>query len=209
MMFDEAYRVFRQEQEDLFRLFKKLPLNVRDHSRIVADLTVQIFLWLKDTDMLEEIEPYEAEMIHKAVLFHDIGFSVTPARVINKVERTGADEGLYQNHTVYGGKLLELYRMRNTSVRAERNLWLLASEISVSHHERWDGKGYPYGAMTTAVPLAARIVSIANTYDDLIRGNQSGRAIPAKFAMARLADGAGTSFDPKLVEVILRKFRVF
>lgn len=75
----------------------------------------------------------------------------------------------------------------------------LAAAITLNHHERWDGNGYPYGLAGDAIPLSARIVAIADVYDAL----RSARPYKAEWthaeAVAEIKRGAGTPFDPQLV----------
>ena len=78
-----------------------------------------------------------------------------------------------------------------------------ASDIATFHHERWDGSGYPYGLKENEIPLAARIMAIADVFDALISKRCYKEAIPLEEAFAIIEAESGTHFDPKLVEIFL------
>jgi response regulator RpfG family c-di-GMP phosphodiesterase len=76
----------------------------------------------------------------------------------------------------------------------------MGQEIALAHHERWDGKGYPNGTSGTDIPLAARIVSVADVYDALTSARSYKAAFPHEEALRLIIDSAGTQFDPLVVE---------
>jgi HD-GYP domain-containing protein (c-di-GMP phosphodiesterase class II) len=79
------------------------------------------------------------------------------------------------------------------------------SEIVLAHHERWDGKGYPKGISGEQIPLAARIISIADTFDVMVTGRPYRKAKTLDEALAVIEEEAGRQFDPELVEVFFKK----
>ena len=83
------------------------------------------------------------------------------------------------------------------------NFLQMAHEIALYHHERWDGKGYPYGLHGAAIPLSARIVAIADVYDALSSPRVYKPAFPHEECVEMISNGAGPQFDPDLVEVFL------
>jgi putative two-component system response regulator len=87
--------------------------------------------------------------------------------------------------------------------RMESPLMLLAKDIAVNHHERWDGTGYPKGLVGDAIPLAARIVSVADVYDALVHERPYKRAWTHNNAIAEIASQKGKQFDPQVVEAFL------
>jgi putative two-component system response regulator len=80
----------------------------------------------------------------------------------------------------------------------------MAREIAAGHHERWDGKGYPCGLRGQEIPLSARIVSVADVYDALTSKRVYKDAFGHEEAVRIIREGAGTQFDPRLVEAFLR-----
>ena len=80
----------------------------------------------------------------------------------------------------------------------------MAREIALAHHERWDGAGYPAGIASEQIPLAARIVAIADVYDALSSRRVYKDAFPHEKCVRLIEEGAGTQFDPDLVDVFLQ-----
>ena len=75
-----------------------------------------------------------------------------------------------------------------------------------SHHEKWDGSGYPDGLKGEEIPIGARILAVVDCLDALASDRQYRRALPLNEAMAQVAAEAGTSFDPKIVQVLQRRY---
>ncbi len=73
-----------------------------------------------------------------------------------------------------------------------------------SHHERWDGGGYPDGLAAEQIPLLARVVAIADTFDAITSDRPYRSALPGSAALAQIAAGAGTQFDPRLAAAFLQ-----
>ncbi len=78
------------------------------------------------------------------------------------------------------------------------------ADAIISHHERWDGKGYPAGLQHEQIPLMSRILSIAHAYDDLAHPQSGSKAISPEDALDKIREGAGSQFDPVLVDVFMR-----
>ena len=79
----------------------------------------------------------------------------------------------------------------------------LGKQIAYSHHERWDGKGYPHGVSGSAIPLSARIVAVADTYDAITSDRVYRTALQHDEAMRRILEASGTQFDPRVVEALV------
>ena len=82
-----------------------------------------------------------------------------------------------------------------------------AVQIIALHHERWDGTGYPFGLKEERIPLLARIVSLAQTFDDLTADKPGGIATPIQIALEKIEQQSGTAFDPTLVRIFCRTMR--
>lgn len=137
------------------------------------------------------------ENLCKSAPLHDIGKVGIPDRILLKPGKLTDNEfEIMKQHTIYGGEALE---------KAEKKLGSdsflnIAKEIAYSHHERWDGKGYPNALSGDNIPLCGRIMAIADVYDALI----SKRCYKPSFSHEKSVDiirqGKGTQFDPFLVD---------
>ncbi|HYW80346.1 MAG TPA: HD domain-containing phosphohydrolase [Thermoguttaceae bacterium] len=149
----------------------------------------------------QAVTPEFMELIGISSALHDIGKVGIEDAILLKPGRLTPDErARIEQHTMIGGNcLLEIERHLGGC-----NFLEMAREIAWSHHERWDGTGYPHGLSGEQIPLAARIVSIADVYDALATRRTYKDALPHSECVAIIRDGAGTQFDPDLVEVFLQ-----
>lgn len=130
---------------------------------------------------------------------HDIGKIAIPDHIINKPERLSDDEWIVmRTHSEVGQRI----------AMASQELSSIASEIGC-HHERWDGKGYPYGYSGGQIPLLARIVSVVDTYDVMTHGRNYKDAVGHQAAVEELRRCAGTQFDPHIVDLFVDIFGSF
>ena len=113
-----------------------------------------------------------------------------------KQEALSPDERkLMQDHALLGARIL-------SGARSE--ILRLAEIISTSHHERWDGQGYPNGLQGADTPLAARIVAVADAFDALTHPRPYHDARTVEDAVAEIERGKGTQFDPEIVDALTR-----
>jgi diguanylate cyclase (GGDEF)-like protein/putative nucleotidyltransferase with HDIG domain len=139
----------------------------------------------------------ELEALHAAALLHDIGKLAVPEHIISKPGRLTPEEfEKMKIHTIVGADILERVRFPYPVVPIVR-----------AHHEKWDGSGYPYGLMGLEIPIGARILSAVDYLDALASDRQYRRAMPLDEVMKRLAEESGKAFDPKVVDVLKRRYR--
>src|ERR1700691_5356826 len=139
----------------------------------------------------------ELEALHAAALLHDIGKLAVPEHIISKPGRLTPEEfEKMKIHTVVGAEILERVRFPYPVVPIVR-----------AHHEKWDGSGYPFGLKGTEIPIGARILSAVDYLDALASDRQYRRAMPLDDGVQRLVAEAGKSFDPKVVEVLKRRYK--
>lgn len=157
------------------------------HSRRVADLARRIAKHMG-------LAPWEVQDVFLAGLLHDIGKIGIPDHLLNKPEpQMSADErGLWRKHPAKGEQaLMALEDLRG------------AARLIRSHHERYDGQGYPEGLSGLIIPMGARILALANDYDGLREGNLTGRRQDEQEARQYLLQGKGKRYDPQVVEAFL------
>lgn len=139
----------------------------------------------------------EAHAIRLASTLHDIGKVHTPDAVLLKPgPLTTEERRLVELHTIDGARAL---------AGARSPVLQLAHDIALMHHERWDGAGYPNGVAGEAIPLAARIVSVADVYDALTSERPYKRAFTHEEGLQLLRRGAGSQFDPEVVAAFQRR----
>lgn len=144
----------------------------------------------------EKLQLGETQVNHLALLsvLHDIGKIGVPEFVLDKPEKLTPDEWkIMENHTLLGYKILA----------ATPELEAIAPLVR-SHHERWDGGGYPDGLLGEDIPLLSRIISLVDSYDAMTNDRVYRKALTSQAAMQELQKGRGTQFDPALVDVFLQ-----
>ena len=158
----------------------------RGHSKRVAMYAAEI---AKRMGLSED----EVQNIYYAGLLHDSGKISIPDAVLNKPGKLSNEErALIQNHTVAGGKMLK----ELSSIRGIR-------ETALYHHERYDGTGYPEGLKGESIPLYARIVGVADSYDAMSSNRVYRRHLNKDEIIEEIQQGAGSQFDPDIVKYMV------
>ena len=138
----------------------------------------------------------QAKEIAYAALIHDVGKAQVPDAILKKPGPLTVDERTeIQKHTVWGHELL-----------ADNQEFITAGQVARSHHERWDGTGYPDGLAGEAIPFAARIAAVADVYDALTSVRPYKQAWPARDAIDEIRRLSGTHFDPAVVEAFVQLY---
>jgi diguanylate cyclase (GGDEF)-like protein/putative nucleotidyltransferase with HDIG domain len=139
----------------------------------------------------------EMEALHAAALLHDIGKLAVPEHIISKPGRLTPEEfEKMKIHPLVGAEILERVRFPYPVVPIVR-----------AHHEKWDGSGYPFGLKGEEIPIGARILSSVDFLDAMASDRQYRRALPLEEVMKRLVAESGKSFDPKVVNVLEKRYR--
>ena len=126
---------------------------------------------------------------------HDIGKIGIDERILNKNGALTAEErSQIERHSEIGYRILS-----SVSELSE------VAEYVLAHHERWDGSGYPRKLSGSAIPLKARIISIADVYDAVTNVRPYGKVLSSDEAAEEIIKNSGTQFDPELVDVFIHK----
>jgi putative nucleotidyltransferase with HDIG domain len=128
-------------------------------------------------------------------LLHDVGKIAIPKEIINKPGKLDVQEWtIIKTHTVEGQKMLDRVGgfMRDVGL------------IVRSHHERWDGAGYPDGLAAEAIPLEARIISCCDAWNAMQTDRAYRKALPYDIARSELQANSGTQFDPRVVDALIQ-----
>ena len=137
-----------------------------------------------------------SDLVKRAAPLHDIGKVGIPDSILLKPgPLTPEERAIMQTHTTIGSRMLS---------KGRSGLVRLCQRIARSHHERWDGTGYPDGLAEQSIPLEARIVAVADFLDALTHERPYRAARGVKETLDTIADASGTHFDPVVVEALTR-----
>jgi putative two-component system response regulator len=137
----------------------------------------------------------EVELVRRAAPLHDVGKIGIPDEILLKPGKLTASEfAEMQTHTTIGVKILS---------GSHFPILQLAAEVALTHHERWDGSGYPHGLAREAIPLPGRIVAVVDVFDALTHERPYKAAWPVGAAVAELRRQRGRQFDPTVVTAFL------
>lgn len=168
-------------------LGEKRDVDEEMHTRRVGDLSGTLARLLG-------LSEYEATLIQLAARLHDIGTLAVPgALLLRPALLTPGERALCQTHTAHGAALL---------AGTNSDLFQLAQQIAQTHHEHWDGSGYPNGLSGEEIPLAGRIVAVADAFDAMTTDRPYRKAWRASIALAEIECCVRTQFDPEVVAAL-------
>lgn len=146
------------------------------------------------------LNPQEQAVAECAGLLHDIGKVVIPEHVLQKPARlTDEEMKLMQNHSQHSADMLAPF-MTHTFFHK-------VMPAVLHHHERIDGLGYPFGLSGDAIPLVARVIAVADTFDAMTADRPYRRGLPEDRVFRELRDFSGRQFDKELVKTFLQAYR--
>lgn len=182
----------RQLQEREAELIFRLSLAVEYRDNDTGEHTWRVARYSQLIAEAMGLDPSFCRALYLAAPLHDVGKVAIPDGVLLKPGRLDAEEfALVQTHTSVGGRILG---------NSSSELIQLAAAIAEAHHERWDGSGYPNGLAGERIPLAARIVAVADVFDALTSQRPYKAAMPFDEALRCIWADAGRHFDPTCVE---------
>jgi HD-GYP domain-containing protein (c-di-GMP phosphodiesterase class II) len=130
------------------------------------------------------------ERLRRAARLHDIGKSMIADEILDKPGALDPDELTeMRRHTVIGHRLL---------ARSDGDLSWLAALIALTHHEHFDGGGYPRGLVADQIPIESRIVAVADAFDALLSDRPYRQAVALEDVLTLIEQGSGTHFDPTI-----------
>jgi HD-GYP domain-containing protein (c-di-GMP phosphodiesterase class II) len=159
---------------------------IKEHLRAVSGFALRIGSEIS-------LPGEQMEALTSGALLHDVGKIGIPDRILQKAGRLTEDEyAEIKRHPVLG-----------VSILTPATELTSALPVVKHHHERFDGKGYPDGLRGEDIPLIARIVSVADAFDSMIRARPYGYGISRKAALGEIEENSGTQFDPRIVRALL------
>jgi HD-GYP domain-containing protein (c-di-GMP phosphodiesterase class II) len=190
---EENLRMLRSMFNSLLEASKLKDNDTGDHIPRVNMYSRLLASKLYNDPRFPEVDQDFIDNIGFLAAMHDIGKIGTPDDILNKNgPLTPWEWNIMREHTINGAYFLSAYP--NT----------MARQIAIAHHEMWDGNGYPYKLQGEMIPLAARIVSIADVYDALRMKRSYKPAYSHAVAVAKIREWSGSHFDPRLIECFLR-----
>jgi len=142
------------------------------------------------------LNPMECKVIGTASLLHDVGKIGIPDRILQKPGKLTPEEWkIMMTHTTIGSELLS---------GSNSKFLKLGEEIALTHHEKWDGSGYPKGLKKEKIPLAGRICGLCDVLDALTSKRPYKKAWPLEDALREIKKGRGSHFDPRLVDCFFK-----
>jgi two-component system, response regulator RpfG len=181
-----------QRERDLFLRMAKLMKLRESNTNANADLISPYTALIAEAMSLPE---EDVRTMTNAVLLHDIGNVAVPDAILNKTEAlTQRERSIMQSHTLHGHSVLQGTRSP---------LLQMAADIALSHHEHWDGTGYPHGWRGEDIPISARIAAVADMLDALTSHRPHRAAFGFEEALRILQAAAGRKLDPTIVNMLM------
>ncbi len=195
-----SYKIYLQRLEDEkkhvedmaglhLRTIEALALAIEAKDHTTHDHLRRVRVYALELGTRMGLSPIELQSLRAAALLHDIGKLAVPEYIISKPGKLTEDEfEKMKVHPVVGAQILEQVKFPYP-----------VAPIVLSHHEKWDGSGYPNGIKGTEIPIGARILAAVDALDALASDRQYRRALPLDQAMKMVAAQSGRSFDPAVI----------
>jgi len=185
----------------LARLAESRDFETGGHLRRVSQYCRVLAEHLRSRDVFDgQIDADFVRMVAETSPLHDIGKVAIPDSILRKPGPLTADEfAIMKTHTVHGAAALSETAAEFPNARFLQ----MAHEIALYHHEKFNGSGYPFGLSGDQIPLAARIVALADAYDAITSKRSYKAAIPPEQARSLIVVDSGTHFDPRVVASFL------
>ncbi|MDR2592898.1 MAG: response regulator [Chitinispirillales bacterium] len=149
---------------------------------------------------MEEVSTWNIKLVLQSAQLHDVGKIAVKDGILNKLGKLSNDEfEEIKRHAAFGGALIEKI-IRHTN---ERAFLEYAKIFALTHHERWDGNGYPSGLKGEEIPLLGRLMAVADVYDALRSARPYKDAYSHEEAVKIIWEGRGKHFDPRLVDLFM------
>jgi len=170
---------------------------MKRYSKLISELLFEDHIY-EDTisiRFIKDVERYSP--------MHDIGKVGIRDGILLKPGKLTAEEfAVMKKHTIYGAEVLRT--AENNIKKQNTSLFRVGIEIAESHHEKWDGSGYPYGRIGQDIPLTARIVAVADVFDALTSKRPYKKAFPFEESFNMVIEGRGKHFDPYIIDSFIK-----
>jgi putative two-component system response regulator len=201
----ELERIVQERTEQLestrAELIKRLARAMEFHeSQAVGNRVMRLGHYARLIAQASGAKPEIADMMQKAAPLHDIGKLGVPAEILRKSDKLSApDWERVKRHPQLGAEIIGEHA---------DPLLKLARQLALTHHEHYDGSGYPKGLKGDAIPWGGRVMALVDSFEAMTTTQFHREAMPADQAAGEIAKGAGSRFDPKLVEAFKKALPV-
>ena len=204
----------RSQQEELIRLrtaqleqtrlqlIRRLGRAMEYHeTSAVGNRVVRLGHYARHLAQAAGAKPELCELIMKAAPLHDIGKLGVPAQILRKSEKlTAPEREQIQRHAEIGAEIIGEH---------DDPLLKLARMLALTHHERWDGSGYPSGASGNQIPWPGRVMAVVDAFEGMTATQFHHAPMPLELAVAEIVRGSGKQFDPRMVEAFGKALPAF
>jgi diguanylate cyclase (GGDEF)-like protein/putative nucleotidyltransferase with HDIG domain len=194
----ENEKLHAQDMASLhLRTIEALAMAIDAKDQTTHDHLQRVRVYAREIAKELNVSELEIEAIQAAAILHDVGKLAVPEHIISKPGKLTPEEfEKMKIHPVVGAEILERVQFPYPVVPIVR-----------SHHEKWDGTGYPDGLAGEAIPIGARILAAVDCLDALASDRQYRKAVPLDHAMEMVTEQSGRSFDPNIVAILQRRYR--
>jgi len=178
-----------------------------EHIKRTQKYIKELALELQSLDKYSDILTNEyIELLYKSAPLHDIGkVGIRDSILLKPGKLTSEEFEEMKKHTTYGEQSL----MVGINELGEDSFLTLAKEIALTHHEKWDGSGYPCGLTKEEIPISGRLMALSDVYDALISKRVYKGAFTHEEARRIIINGRGTHFDPDVVDAFIKREAIF
>lgn len=195
----EEQRQAKRMAELHLRTIKALALAIDAKDETTHDHLRRMQVYSSEIGRAMGLSDDEIQALNAAALLHDIGKLAVPEYIISKPGKLTPEEfDKMKVHPAVGAEILEAVEFPYPVVPIVR-----------AHHERWDGSGYPEGLRGEAIPIGARILAVVDSLDALASDRQYRAGIPLDDAIQVIASESGKTFDPRVVDIVVRRYAEF
>jgi len=189
MVHERTAQLLHTRTELIRRLGRAMEMH---ESAAVGNRVMRLSQYARLVALAAGAKPQVAEMIYTAAPLHDVGKLGVPAEILRKKEKLSVpDWERVKRHPKIGAEIIGEH---------DDPLLKLARQIALTHHENWDGSGYPEGMKGEAIPWAGRVMAIVDGFEAMTTTQFHRDPRKPEEAAGEIARGAGTKYDPKLVE---------
>lgn len=190
-LYEDLQATFQQTIQSLANTIDKMDHYTAGHSERVAQYAMRLARWMG-------LDESEVEIVRQSALMHDIGKIGCVLNLNKPGQLTAQEYESFKQHATYGKEILDPIAFLEPVIPGVH-----------SHHERWDGRGYPQGLAGKNIPLIARIISVADTYDAMTSNRAYRAALPHEVAVGEIERCSHTQFDPDIAALFTEKIDLY